>query len=165
MKNLFPLSFVLLFGTSLNSQTLTPGNSTIVPGGGTDKTKAAPTDRTSVAPPEDVKTQFEADNPSTSEVKWKVEGNKYWVSYTDPKTKMGHIIVYDKDGKVIHRESETDNLTYPSAISDYYKQKYPDEKFRVWKTEREPGKTYYYITRKGKNIWFDQEGKIVPESK
>jgi hypothetical protein len=160
MKNYLPLAFVLLFAAS-KSQTITPGNSTIVPGGGFDK---LPSDKTTVAPPEKVKLNFETEHPSRATVKWKVQGDKYWVSYTDPKTNMDHIIVYDQDGKVIHKESETDHLVYPSAISDYYKQKFPGEKFRVWQTEKDNGKTLYYIMRKGKNIWFDQEGKPLPDN-
>lgn len=155
-------SFILCGMIQAQSQTVTP-TSTIIPGGGKDKTKAAPTDRTSVAPPENVTTAFNTEYPGNTNVSWKVKGNNFWVTYTDPKTNLGHVIIYNKEGKIVRRENEVDKLTYPSEISDYYTKQYPKEKFQVWQTERTAGQTYYFITRKGKVLWFDQTGKSVYE--
>lgn len=144
----------------LNAQ----ATSTVTPGGD-NKPQAAPTDRTSVAPPENIRTKFESDFPGKTEVRWKVEKNNFKVMYTDPETKLGHVIVYDKDGKVMRKENEVDKLTYPSSINDYYSKKYPKESFEVWQTEIVPGETRYFIKRKNKTLWFDQSGKLIQENR
>jgi hypothetical protein len=130
---------------------------TIVPGGGMPP--AARTDRTVATPPENIRQRFETTYPGSVSVAWKIEGDNFKVNYTDPKTKLEHVIVYDKDGNVVRREDETDNLTYPSDIAEFYTKKYPKETFRVWQTELEPGVISYFIVRKGKTLWFDQTGK------
>jgi hypothetical protein len=140
--------------------TVAQSTSTIVPGGGMPP--AAPTDRTGTVPPENIQQSFEATFPKSTSVAWKVEGNNFRVNFTDPETKLEHVIVYDKEGNVIRREDETDKLTYPSRIAEYYSGKYPKESFRVWQTEREPGMINYFIIRKGKIIWFDQTGAFIP---
>ncbi|MBA3665719.1 MAG: hypothetical protein H0W61_16170 [Bacteroidetes bacterium] len=162
MKQIIYCAGLILITGLLNAQSVTP-TSTITPGGGIDKTLAAPTDRTSVAPPEHITTRFNNEYPGKNSVSWKVEGNNYWVTYTDPKTNMVNVIVYDKEGKIIRKESEADKNTYPSDIGDFYSKQYPKEKYKVWQTEKEPGKTYYFITRKGKLIWFDQTGKNISD--
>jgi hypothetical protein len=161
-KILFCAAAICVNAITHGQTTITP-TSTITPGGGKQKVQATPTNRNSVTPPESVTTAFNNENAGNSNVSWKVEGDNYWVSYTDPKSNLGHIIVYDKDGKVVRKENEVDNLTYPSAISDYYSKQYPKESYKVWQTERSPGHTYYFISRKGKVLWFDQTGKNVYE--
>lgn len=143
----------------LRAQTVTP-HSTITPGGGKDKTLAAPTDRTAVAPPEGVKTRFNTDYPGSTNLSWRPEGKNFVASYTDPKTGMSNIIVYDREGKIIRKESEVDKEIYPSGIAEYYSKQYPNEMYKVWQMEKD-NKTYYYIERKGKTTWFDQTGKIT----
>jgi hypothetical protein len=160
MKKFVITVAVLLFAGSVKSQTVTPA-STITPGGGRDKTLAAPTDRTSVAPPEHITTQFNTDYPGKNEVSWRPEGKNFVVTYKDPKTGMSNMLVYDADGKIIRKESEVDKEIYPSGINDYYTKEYPKESYKVWQTEKQNGKTYYYINRKGKTIWFDQTGKNI----
>lgn len=162
MKKGFLFSLAIVCHLTVNSQNSTSGGtSTIVPGGGMPQ--ATRTDRTAVAPPEEITRKFEATYPKSTSVSWKIDGENFKVNYTDPDTKLEHLIVYDKEGNVVRREDETDKLTYPSDISDYYKQKFPKETFRVWQTEREPGKISYFIIRKGKYLWFDQTGKLIPQ--
>ncbi|MGZ3900579.1 MAG: hypothetical protein ACXVNM_12275 [Bacteroidia bacterium] len=165
MKKIIICISALLISGTFNSQTITPSSATVIPGGGTDKTLAAPTDRTTVTPPEHITARFNKEYPGSNNVIWKVEGSDYWVTYHDPKTNMANVIVYDKEGKIVRKENEVDKDTYPSDIKDYYNKNYPKEKFTVWQTEREQGKTYYFIPRKGKFIWFDQSGKNVNEPK
>jgi hypothetical protein len=159
MKKMTMTIAALIIYSGMKAQTVTP-TSTITPGGGTDKTLAAPTDRTAVAPPENVKTQFNTDYPGNNNVSWRPEGKNFIVSYTDPKTGMSNMIVYDRDGKVVRKEMEVDKEIFPSGITDYYTKEYPKEKFKVWQTEKN-SKTYYYIDRKGKTLWFDQSGKNI----
>lgn len=159
MKKIIITVAALIFSCGVKAQTVTP-TSTIIPGGGTSKTLAAPTDRTAVAPPENVKTQFNTDYPGNNNVSWKPEGNNFVVTYTDPKSGMSNLIVYDRDGKVIRKESEVDKEVFPSGITEFYNKEYPKEKFKVWQTEKN-SKTYYYIDHKGKTLWFDQAGKSI----
>jgi hypothetical protein len=127
---------------------------------------AAPTDRTSVAPPVAVTNKFSAEHPGNKSVKWKIKGKYYVVGYADPKTELGHIIVYDKTGKIIQKENEVNNLLYPSAIYQYYTKQFPGEKaFKVWQTETEAGQNYFYIFRGKKTLWFDKEGNYLPANK
>jgi len=130
-------------------------------------TLAAPTDRTSVnPPPEHIKTKFITDYPGTSSVSWKMKGKHYVVTYTDPKTLLGHIIAYNKDGKIIQKEDEVNNLNFPKAIYENYTKRYPGENyFKVWKIENKPDEKYYYIFRDGKVLWFDKNGNYVPDNK
>ncbi|MCW3076753.1 MAG: hypothetical protein JWO32_1362 [Bacteroidetes bacterium] len=162
MKKIILCAGALIFSVAIKAQTPTP-TKTIAPTTDRDKTLATPTDRTSVAPPEIVLGKFNTDNPGKNNVIWKAEGNNYWVTYTDPKTNMVNVIVYDKDGKVIRKESEVDKLVYPSGISEYYTKQYPKEKYKVWQTDNDEGKTHYFINRKGKMFWFDQSGKSIPD--
>lgn len=41
---------------------------------------------------------------------WSVDGKNYKAFYTDPKTNMSQLIVYDKDGNVLRRENELDKM-------------------------------------------------------
>ena len=41
---------------------------------------------------------------------WTVDGKNYKAFYTDPKTNMSQLIVYDKDGNVLRRENELDKM-------------------------------------------------------
>lgn len=136
---------------------------TLSPSKEKNKTVATPTEKTSVEPPEIVLEKFNTGNPGKNNVIWKTEGNNYWVTYNDPKTGMVNVIVYDKEGKVIRKESEVDNLVYPSGISDYYIKQYPKEKYKVGQADTDGGQTHYFINRKGKMIWFDQSGKSIPD--
>lgn len=161
MKKIILCASLLCSNRMVNGQTITP-TSTIIPGGGPQTVSKTPGDRPSNTPPENVINAFNADYPGNANVSWKADGSNYLVSYTDPKSNLNHIIVYDKEGKIVKRENEVDKLIYPSTISDYYIKQYPKETFKVWQTERTQG-TYYYISRKGKVIWFDQKGSNIAE--
>lgn len=159
MNRLVLCASCFIVSIQLNAQTITP-TATIIPGGGKmNSTASKPSKKTKASPPEKVITKFNEDFPGNSNVNWKAEGENYQVTYTDPKTNMDNRIVYDREGNIIRKENEVDKLTYPSDIADYYSKKHPKEKYKVFQTEREEGKTSYYINRKGKIEWFDQSGK------
>lgn len=158
MKRLILCASCFIVSIQLNAQTITP-TATIIPGGGKGASTSTTTKKKKTAIPETVINKFNEDYPGNSNINWKAEDNNYVVTYTDSKTNMDNRIVYDKEGKIIRKENEVDKLTYPSDIEDYYSKKYPKEKYKVFHSEGEEGKTSYYIKRKGKIEWFDQAGK------
>jgi hypothetical protein len=160
--NFFIAALCVNMVTQAQTPTLSITPDTIKPVATFD-TLAARTDRTSVDPPIPVKTRFLTEYPATTAVFWKVKSKYYIVTYTDPKTKLGHIIAYDKNGKTMQQEDEVNNLNYPPAIYAYYAKKFPGEKyFKVWQTKSKAGQIYYYIFGEGKALWFDKDGNYVP---
>ncbi len=126
-------------------------------------TLAAPTDRTSVAPmPEKVTAVFNRDHPGFKAVTWKVKNNFYLVAYVDPKTKLKHLIAYDKNGNVIQKENEMTNVMYPAKIYQYYTKTYPGENLlKVWQVQPKPDLNYYFVKRGKKLLWFDGLGEFL----
>jgi hypothetical protein len=97
---------------------------------------------------------------------WRKDGNNFKVSFVDPESKLGRVLVYDKKGNVVRSENEVDSTGYPTAIGDYYSDNYPGETFQVWSTDdKTGGKTLYFSNRNEETIWFDQQGKVVPSKK
>lgn len=112
-----------------------------------------------------VKTIFDTEHPGISAI-WKADGENLKVSYNDPESKLGRIIVYDKEGKVVRVENEVDNMKYPNAIGEFYNKNYPGEKYQVWSAEdKTDGETNYYSGRNMETIWFDKDGNKLPERK
>jgi len=140
------------------SSTLTPVK--------TDPTVAAPRDKTEVnETPEAIKNKFNTDHPGQLLVSWRAGKKEYKVTYTDPKTNSGHIIFYDKNGKIIRTEGEVTYQNYPSAIKEFYSQKFPGEKYKVWETEKIAGQKLYYIPREKQEYWFDKDGKFITKKR
>lgn len=112
-----------------------------------------------------VKTNFDKEHPGTSAI-WKADGENFKVSYNDPESKLGRIIIYDKEGKVVRIENEVDHMKYPNAIGEFYNKNYPGEKYQVWRAEdKANGETNYYSGRNMEIIWFDKDGNKLPERK
>ncbi len=108
---------------------------------------------------------FTSQNPNATPA-WRMDGQNYRASYVDPQSKLGRIVVYDKNGNVVRTENEVDNAHYPSSIGDYYSEKYPGETYQVWLTDEQDGaKALYYTNRNAETIWFDKNGKIMPAQK
>src|SRR5688572_6556895 len=49
---------------------------------------------------------------------WIKDGENFRVEFVDPQSHLGHIIVYDRNGEVIRRESELDGPSNPNAINE-----------------------------------------------
>lgn len=115
--------------------------------------------------PTAVVTKFTTDYPGVTAV-WKADGENFKASFNDPISKLGRMIVYDKDGKVIRKESEVDESVYPKQIGEFYNKNYPGEKYQVWSSEdSESGQMLYYSGRNMEIMWFDKDGTKVPERK
>ncbi|MBA2611358.1 MAG: hypothetical protein H0U95_05250 [Bacteroidetes bacterium] len=93
---------------------------------------------------------------------WRSDGVNYEASYMD-KNKLKHVIVYDKDGNLIRKESELDYKEYPISINKYYSQRFPEEKFRILQSETASGQKYYFAKRKNNILKFDTAGNFLPD--
>jgi hypothetical protein len=111
--------------------------------------------------PAEIRDKFNNERPGVPAV-WRKDGDNYMVNFTDPDSNRGQIIVYDKNGAVLRRESELDNTAYPQSISEYYFRHYPGEKFRTWASEDQQGVKTFFIDRKSEIIRFDKDGKMIP---
>jgi hypothetical protein len=105
--------------------------------------------------------KFRKEYPEAIEMTWSKEGNDvYKVVFKDPPNTQ-QLIEYDKDWKVIRKETELEMKQVPDSILQYYKQHYPGEtRYKVWLREDINGKTYYSNgTEFG--LFFDLNGKVI----
>ena len=89
---------------------------------------------------------------------WTTDGENFKVEFTDPQSHLGHIIVYDRNGDVIRRESELDGPKNPNAINEYYKKNFPGEDIKTWSVEEKNGDRSYYAKRKEELLRFNKDG-------
>jgi len=59
--------------------------------------------------PKAVRDNFTKENPGITPA-WKTDGKEYKAFFTDPKTKLGQVIVYDIKGVVQHKENALEDL-------------------------------------------------------
>jgi len=116
-----------------------------------------------VDPPAVVKENFKKEFPEVTPV-WKMDGVNFRAEFVDAVSLKGRSVTYDPNGKVLRRESEMDNASYPQAINDYFIKKYPGEKFKTWTTTDAQGEKAYYIRREAGLVWFDKDGQPVEAS-
>ena len=115
-------------------------------------------------PPKTIHEKFRSEYPDITPT-WHVEEKYYVADFSDTVSFRGISIAYDKNGKVVRRESEMENSTYPAAINTYYVKNYPGEKFKTWKSIDDKGKHSYCIKREGGALWFDREGNYIDPQK
>src|SRR4051812_27760320 len=72
-----------------------------------------------VHPPQVVLDKFTREFPEVTP-SWRMDGQNFKAEFMDPLTLKGTAIVYDKEGRVIRRENEVDNTSYPQSINDYF---------------------------------------------
>ncbi|MES2680918.1 MAG: hypothetical protein V4635_13585 [Bacteroidota bacterium] len=85
------LLFILTCNFLFSQKQEKKGNSTLDP----SQVPAAPT------------RAFTEQNPGISAT-WRADGENFRANYIDPTSKLGRIIIYDKEGKVVRRENEVD---------------------------------------------------------
>lgn len=110
--------------------------------------------------PKAVSEQFTREHPGITP-SWKADGKLYKAYYTDSKTNMGQLVVYDDKGNVQRRESELDKLAYPSSINDYHSRNFPGESYKLWSVDDKTGVRTYYSERNQQLMWFDKNGNYV----
>lgn len=111
--------------------------------------------------PDNLVSKFKADYPKANAVEWKMESDRYKVTFTDPQN-LHHTIVYDKNGRVYTRESELDEASVPSSVREYYANNFPEQVgTRVWLSENEGGTKMYYTPVDDAVLFFDKDGKFT----
>jgi hypothetical protein len=108
--------------------------------------------------PTQVTERFNREYPGISG-SWSKDGDNFRVEFTDPNSRMSHVIIYDRNGEVIRRENEVDQV--PQAINDYYQKNYPGEKLRTWRRNNTKGEQEYYTLHNKEQVRFDKEGKFI----
>jgi hypothetical protein len=110
--------------------------------------------------PETITKKFTEANPGVENVKWSRDSVNYKVTFSDA-AQHESIVYYDADGKVIRSERQLMEKDVPTAIRQYYSDKYPNENsFSVWVVEDAEGNRSYYTNRKDETIYFDKTGQI-----
>lgn len=115
-------------------------------------------------PSKKVLDKFKAEYPQITPT-WKLERNNYVADFSDTTTFKAITIVYDKNAKVVRREMEVENSSYPQNINTYFVKNYPGEKFRTWKSYDDKGAQTYCIKRSEGAVWFDKEGNYIDPQK
>jgi len=116
-------------------------------------------------PPSFIEEKFKKEYPGITPT-WHMDERLYIADFTDTMSFRGISIVYDRKGKIVRRESEMENSTYPQRINDYFVKNYPGEKFKTWKCLDDKGIHSYCIKRPAGPLWFDKEGNYIePEKK
>ena len=110
--------------------------------------------------PKVIHEKFSGEHPGIKPI-WYKDGESYVVSFSDANTKLNHSIIYDKNGRIISRESELDYKEYPVSINQYYSRRFPEEKYRIIQSEASNGEKYYYSKRKNEIIKFDTTGSYI----
>ena len=92
---------------------------------------------------------------------WGTDGNNYTVRYIDPYTALGHKIVYNRQGVILHSENELALTQCPVGLLEYYRKNHADEPVRIWAYEENTEVKKYFIRVQSKTLWFDKEGKFM----
>ena len=122
----------------------------------TAQTNTAMPASTNVQAPASVSTRFNNDYPGMQPA-WTMDGANYRADYLDGG--INRSVIYDPKGKMLSKEEQLGNGTYPSTIGDYYTKKYPGEKYQVWSSTNPNGERTYYTKRNSETVWFDKDGK------
>jgi hypothetical protein len=158
-------SLALIFCSCVcSAQTLSTRPATIDPGA-VDPTVAAQPDHTEVNLPDAIGKKFSKDVASRHNVTWEMKKDLYWITYADPGTQLKHVIVYDKNGKIMRQEDEVKRGNYPDAINKYMSSEHKTTNFKVWSTENPKGKKIYFVPLGNDYIWFSTEGSLIDEKK
>jgi hypothetical protein len=96
---------------------------------------------------------------------WAKDGDNYRVEFVDPQSHLGHIIVYDRNGDVIRRESELEGPGQPNALNQYFQRNFPGEQLKTWAVKEKDGTVSYYTQRNNEVLRFDDKGNPAPAAK
>jgi hypothetical protein len=92
---------------------------------------------------------------------WGTEGNNYTVRYIDPRTALGHKLVYDRQGVILRSENEIALNECPASLVAYYHKNHANEPVRIWSYEENTGLKKYFIRVQSRTLWFDKEGRYM----
>lgn len=114
--------------------------------------------------PAAVKTTFQKSYPTTKEVKWEKEGDKYEASFDV--NKVDNSVLFNANGNIIETEVEIELNQLPSGILEYVKTHYSGQKVKEGaKITDTKGVVTYEAEIKGLDLLFDSNGKFIKEIK
>ncbi len=114
--------------------------------------------------PANVKSAFQKNYPTATEVKWNKEGEKYEASFDLNKT--DNSVLMDVKGNIIETEVEIELSQLPKGILDYVKTNYAGKNAKeAAKITDAKGTVTYEVEIKGMDLIFDSNGKFIKEVK
>ena len=101
--------------------------------------------------------------PNAKNVKWDKEENNYEASFENNKTENS--VLFNSNGKIIETEVEISTAQLPKSILSYLSKNYKDQKVKeAAKIISEKGIVTYEAEIKGKDLLFDENGKLLSVS-
>lgn len=101
--------------------------------------------------------------PNAKNVKWDKEENNYEASFENNKTESS--VLFNSNGKIIETEVEISTAQLPKSILSYLSKNYKDQKVKeAAKIISEKGIVTYEAEIKGKDLLFDENGKLLSVS-
>ena len=114
--------------------------------------------------PATVKTTFQKQYPTASDVKWDKEGEKFEASFD--LNKIDNSVLFDAQGNILETEVEIELSQLPSGILDYVKANYKGQSVKeAAKITDAKGTITYEAEIKGMDLLFDTKGKFIKETK
>lgn len=107
--------------------------------------------------PAPVVNQFKKDYPTFTPT-WSREGDDYRADYVNPSNGNFGMVVYSKNARVLHSETELEANSYPGSINDYHQSNLPAKRYKVYSTKDTSGTTSFYSTSDGQTYYFDKDG-------
>lgn len=111
-----------------------------------------------------VTNKFNAEYPNIAPT-WAMEGDNYAAQYRDANSNLAHVIVYDRYGKFVRKDSEIHKPEHPQGVCSYYSEHYPEVEFVLWESEDVAGNKTYYAKHEETTICFDKSGNFVSTKK
>ena len=113
--------------------------------------------------PEIVTKSLISNYPNAKNVKWDKEENNYEASFENNKTENS--VLFNSNGKIIETEVEISTAQLPKSILSYLSKNYKDQKVKeAAKIISEKGIVTYEAEIKGKDLLFDENGKLLSVS-
>ncbi|UPT71012.1 MAG: PepSY-like domain-containing protein [Flavobacterium sp. JAD_PAG50586_2] len=113
--------------------------------------------------PEIVSKSLLSKYPNAKNVKWDKEENNYEASFES--NKIENSVLFNSNGKIIETEVEITAAQLPKSILNYIGKNYKDQKVKeAAKIISEKGIVTYEAEIKGKDLLFDENGKLLSVS-
>lgn len=113
--------------------------------------------------PEIVSKSLLSKYPNAKNVKWDKEENNYEACFES--NKIENSVLFNANGKIIETEVEITTAQLPKSILNYIGKNYKDQKVKeAAKIISEKGIVTYEAEIKGKDLLFDENGKLLSVS-
>ena len=113
--------------------------------------------------PEIVSKSLISKYPNAKNVKWDKEENNFEASFES--NKIENSVLFNANGKIIETEVKITTAQLPQSILNYLSKNYKDQKVNeAAKIISEKGIVTYEAEIKGKDLLFDENGKLLSVS-